>query len=110
MGVSCDKASRTLRKAVGADSVKPVMARAKLGGKRFAIYHVHQAMLPDNHGVCDIKAQEIYLCASDKGEAALDTLIHECLHAQMPWLDEEHVAQFGTELARVVTRMGYRRG
>jgi hypothetical protein len=43
------------------------------------------------------------------GRARLDTEIHEYLHAANPTLSEEHVAQQGTELSRILWALGYRR-
>lgn len=39
----------------------------------------------------------------------LDTVIHEAVHAANWHLDEEYVTRFSTDLARLLTRLGYRR-
>lgn len=39
----------------------------------------------------------------------LDTIIHETLHAADFWKREEWVDQVGTDLAKILWRLGYRR-
>ena len=38
----------------------------------------------------------------------LDTIIHETLHAALPLLDEEAVRASATDIARVLTKSGYK--
>jgi hypothetical protein len=38
----------------------------------------------------------------------LDTVIHECLHACYPDLDEDAVTEAATDIAKVLFRMGCR--
>ena len=38
----------------------------------------------------------------------LDTVIHECLHACVPDLDEDAVTETATDIAKVLHRMGCR--
>lgn len=40
----------------------------------------------------------------------LDTIIHEVAHAALPDHDEAFIEQFGTDLARILWRLGYRQG
>lgn len=39
----------------------------------------------------------------------LDTIVHEVLHASLPQLSEEAVAQAATDIARVLFALNYRR-
>lgn len=65
------------------------------------------------YGECDPpckKGKEIRINPKLKGEQRLDTLLHEAIHAALWHLaDEEWVAQLATDLARMLTRQGYRR-
>jgi len=40
---------------------------------------------------------------------ALDTIIHECLHAVYPFLHEDSVEQPATEIAAILWKLGYRK-
>ena len=39
----------------------------------------------------------------------LEVVIHECLHAAYWHHDEQHVEQFGADLAKILWRLGYRK-
>ncbi len=63
-------------------------------------------------GSCDrphVKNKTIRVAAKLHGQSELDTIIHECLHAGFDSLDEEHVDEFATDLARILWRLGYRK-
>ena len=84
--------------------------RVCLAGKCWRF--VYPALIPD-HGQCDSphktgKAIRIRGGMNDK--ETLDVIAHELLHAAS-WhaLDEGFVAEYATELARVLTEMGYTR-
>lgn len=105
-----DKAERRgAQKALANDSRKPLLRRVKLGGKRWKVFEVPRVLIPGTHGLCFEDTQEIYVSAQDRGEVALDTLIHEALHAQMDYLTEAKVRAQAAELARLLWRLGYRK-
>ena len=41
--------------------------------------------------------------------AFLDTLVHECLHAEFPKMSEKRVDAAASNIARLLWRLGYRR-
>lgn len=51
--------------------------------------------------------KEIRIADRLKGEAKLDCVLHEMLHAAGWPLDEKFVEQFATDAARVLTKLGY---
>jgi hypothetical protein len=57
----------------------------------------------------DIVGKEITVAAHLQGEEELNTTLHELLHAAFWDLDEEAIEQAGTDLARALWRLGYRR-
>lgn len=62
-------------------------------------------------GDCDSPAtpsKEIRIWQGLRGQDRLDTIIHECLHAAHWSIDEAFVAQFATDLARILWQLGYR--
>ena len=60
-------------------------------------------------GLCDANSRTITIRRSLSGERELDVLIHEMLHACHWDLDEEAITETASDLARVLTRLGYRR-
>lgn len=42
------------------------------------------------------------------GVSLLDAIIHECTHHLLPFLAEESVSEFGSNLSRVLHQLGYR--
>ncbi len=63
-------------------------------------------------GNCDspkTPAKAIRILNSLEGEEQLDVIIHEFAHAADWWKDEEFIEQFGSDLARLLTRLGYKR-
>jgi hypothetical protein len=55
------------------------------------------------YGYCDDKKKMIYLNPELKGIKLLDTAIHEALHAQLEWLDEDVVRSVSDSLTRLVS-------
>ena len=45
-----------------------------------------------------------------KAEDIMDTEIHELIHANCPWMDEDAVGMLATNLATFLWKRGYRRG
>lgn len=63
-------------------------------------------------GECDsptAKNKSIRIANDIDGELLMDTVIHEMTHAAFPMIGEDFVEQFATDVARVVTSLGYAR-
>lgn len=63
-------------------------------------------------GECDSPksvGKRIRINSTLKGQEELDTIIHEVFHAGFWHVDEEVVEEFGTDLARILWKLGYRR-
>ena len=60
-------------------------------------------------GLCDWDKRTITICNQLDGELELDVIIHELLHACQPDQNEEAIDRTATDIARVLTRLGYRR-
>lgn len=68
---------------------------------------------PNKRGDCDppeTKGKEIRICSGQTPEREMDTIIHECLHAQGWHIDEAFIERASTEIARVLTRAGFEKG
>lgn len=79
-------------------------------GKRYRLRFVPGLK---HYGMCDAPdkaGKEIKVRRSLRGQLKLDTIIHECLHAALWDLGEESIDQAATDIARVLTRLGYRDG
>ena len=82
----------------------------RLVGKRWRLQFVPR--LADD-GRCDPPDRPhktISIARRLRGERQLDVLLHELLHACNWQLDEEHITQTATDIARVLWRLGYRKG
>ena len=65
----------------------------------------------DELGRCEhpgAKHKAIHLDPDLDGRLAMDTAIHEALHACFWWLSEEVVEKVATDIARFLWRLGYR--
>ena len=82
------------------------MKTATLGGKRHIL--TLDARL-DGVAVGGNTRPEIMVNADLTGKAYLETLIHECLHACLPDLNEDRVHGTARDIGRVLWRAGYRR-
>jgi len=63
-------------------------------------------------GECDhpsARNKSIRIANDIDGELLMDTVIHEMTHAAFPMIGEDWVEQFATDVARVVTSLGYAR-
>ena len=84
--------------------------RVDIRGKRWNLEMLDY--LPD--GSCgsidppDTPQKRIHIGLNQTPLDVLDTIIHECLHAAIPDLDEEAVTETATDIAKVLYRMGYR--
>lgn len=84
--------------------------RVTIRGRRW--YFEIVKSLPDaSHGEIDPydrPDKAIRIARNQKPLDALDTVIHECLHAALPDLCEEAVTESATDIARVLFRLGCR--
>lgn len=84
--------------------------RVTIRGRRWKFEIVDH--LPDaSHGEIDPydrPDKAIRIARNQKPLDALDTAIHECLHAAFPDLCEEAVTESATDIARVLFRFGCR--
>jgi hypothetical protein len=82
--------------------------RVSVLGKRWNLRFVPNL---SKSGDCDgpsKEGKEIRIWQGVKGKDKLDTLIHELLHAAGWHIDEAFVAQFASDAAQVLWRLGYR--
>lgn len=80
--------------------------RVRLGGKYWRIIAEKVKEDPDLFGQCDDEKQIIRINPESDGKALLTTLIHEALHAEFPWLEEEAVIRASYNLAALLDRLG----
>jgi hypothetical protein len=84
----------------------------KIGGILWRVKFVKSSEISRTAwGTCDHppgKRPTICIRASMTPAQRLDTIIHETLHAALPLLDEEAVRSSATDIARVLTKSGYR--
>ena len=84
--------------------------RVDLRGKRWKLEVLEY--LPDGScGSIDpdgVVNKRILISSSQTPIDKLDTVIHECLHACVPDLDEDCVTETATGIAKVLHRMGCR--
>lgn len=59
-------------------------------------------------GWADFDTREIFVDSGLRGWAAVDTAIHEALHAALPWLPEDHIAEAATAAVDVLRALGFR--
>ena len=84
----------------------------KIGGIMWRVKFVKSSEISRTAwGTCDWppgKSPTICIRASMTPAQRLDTIIHETLHAALPLLDEEAVRASATDIARVLTKSGYK--
>ena len=83
--------------------------RVTVRGKRWALRFT---ALRKCHGSCEsptTKRKEIRINSKLKGVKLLDTLVHELLHAGGWDMSEEWVHEMGTDIAKALWDLGYRR-
>lgn len=86
-----------------------MVKRFKLLGKRWEFVYVNT--LNTLWGYCGYDTKQIVIAKDiPTDELAIDTIIHECLHAASEnSLSEEFVTGVSTDIARLLTRLGYGR-
>jgi len=84
--------------------------RVEIRGKRWSLDIVDR--LPDgSHGDIDPydrPRKQIRIARNQTPIDQLDTLLHECLHAAFPDLDEDAITESATDIAKVLHRLGCR--
>lgn len=83
------------------------MMRFRLRGRYWTITRGKLDKTQD--GLCDASTRRITIRQSLTGERELDVLIHEMLHACHWDLDEQAITETASDIARVLTRLGYRK-
>ena len=64
--------------------------------------------LGNNVGDCDFDKRIVRVSRQCPGEIIMEVLIHECLHAASDdMLSEEFVEESASDIAKLLTRMGY---
>lgn len=68
---------------------------------------------PKAHGLCDCpdnppKLRKIYVNPDSTGEEFLELLLHESLHAEQWYLEEDTVKRIARNLSDLLTKAGYR--
>lgn len=81
--------------------------RCKLRGKYYTLKFAK--LKPGLLGLCDWDKRTITIKRTLSGELELDVIIHELLHACQPDQGEEAIDETASNIARVLTRLGYRR-
>ena len=83
-------------------------------GKRWNFRRQHKLTLDGRKvdGKCDpptMPRKEIVIDERLTGERELDVIVHEMLHAAGWHLDHGYVTEFASDVARVLTKLGYQR-
>lgn len=81
-------------------------------GKRWRFRWTKRREMPHTLGECDDKTttnKEIRIRSDQSEFDILDVIIHEILHAADEHKSEEWVLHAGTDIARALWRLGYRR-
>ncbi len=60
-------------------------------------------------GYCDYEERVLDVPMKGKECDDLDTLLHEGIHACMPFLEEEIVAESATDIAKFLWKLGWRK-
>jgi hypothetical protein len=70
----------------------------------------HQARIKgDDLGECDFNTHTIRIPFDGDTLDELDTVIHECLHACLPYLVEDQINATATDVARMLWRLKWRK-
>jgi hypothetical protein len=86
--------------------------KLKINGKEWTVNY-KKAIAGDRFGDSDHPDEEkpeIRICSKLKDRDMLDTEIHELLHANCPYLEEDTVGAVATSIAEFLWRRKYRRG
>jgi len=80
--------------------------RVWINGQRWTIRRCRVS--PDRWGDCCYETKTIRISDRLTGEAFLNTLVHELIHARWPDLNEQAVRDFADELTGVIHAEGFR--
>lgn len=83
---------------------------ATISGKRWRVIRKRQAHA---WGTCDRPTtpdKAIVIDPHIRGEKLLEVILHESLHAAGWHIDEEFIAEYARDAARLATRMGFVQG
>ena len=80
--------------------------RARIRGKQYRVEF--RRALPNSDGHACRLRKEIVVSPRLKGERKLEVIIHELLHICFWDLDESAIEESASDIARVLTRLGYR--
>ncbi len=76
---------------------------AIIQGKSWVIRFVTRRDMPKGtYGDCNYEKQLIRVRKDVSEKKLFDTLHHEVMHAQQPWLDEQFVCESATEMANII--------
>lgn len=86
-------------------------------GKKWLIRYVSnltgpKPQIPNStvvNGKCVYSDKEIMIANGQSEFDELDTIIHEIVHAGCPFLIEDFVKEFSTDLANIMWQLGYRK-
>ena len=59
-------------------------------------------------GYCEHDSRTILIEKNADAQTVLDAICHEVAHASFPYLTEDTIGSFGTDLARLLWKMGWR--
>lgn len=77
-----------------------------LGGKRWKLHLNKRDNASGDYGQCHVNDKKLIVFArAFREKLERETLIHECLHALFPFLDEEAVTAAATEMDNVLNRL-----
>lgn len=83
--------------------------RARILGKVWQLFVVPFNPLRSARGTCDDpKTPKKEIIVQDD-QFMLDTVLHECLHAGFWHVDEGYVTKWATDVAKILTDLGYTR-
>lgn len=80
----------------------------KIRGKRWKSKDV-ESLKEGLLGLCDYEDKTIIAPFEGDELHELDTIIHECLHAGYPDLNEEAIDEFATDLANILWKLNWRK-
>lgn len=86
--------------------------RVTILGKRWTLKLVPKHGRRDHYGRCDHPegaAKEIVVESNHEDEKVLETVLHELLHAGAWNLAEEVVAQWSEDVAKILSKLGWKR-
>jgi hypothetical protein len=76
----------------------------QLGGETYRV-KFDSKMHATLHGECDSEGKVIRINTLTPDTQVPEIVIHECLHAIFPFLDEEHVDEAAIELTKVLRKL-----